>query len=105
MVNTRASGSGNEVPVLPQAPNLAEVMARQMELLERLAEAQLNPRPQNRNNDAQESTFAEFLGTQPPLFAKIEDPLDADAWLHTIESKFALLVNNCSEANKAKFVA
>ena len=42
MVNTRASGSGNEVPVPPQAPNLVEVMAHQTELLEQLANAQLN---------------------------------------------------------------
>ena len=45
------------------------------------------------------------MGTQPPLFTQIEDPLDADAWLHTMESKFALLVGDCSEANMAKFAA
>ena len=100
MVNTHASGSGNEAP-LP-APNLVKVMARQTELLQRLADAQLN-QGRHQGNNPQESTFAEFLGTQPPLFTKIEDLLDADAWLHTIESKFMLLVNNCSEVNKAKF--
>jgi hypothetical protein len=36
---------------------------------------------------------------QPPLFDKIEEPLDADAWLHTIKSKFALLSAPCSKAN------
>ena len=56
-------------------------------------------------NYPQAATFTEFLGTQPPLFDKAKDPLDADAWLYTIESKFSLLVNNCSEANKAKFMA
>ena len=80
-------------------------MARQIELLEHLANTQLNQGRLQRNNRPQESTFAEFLGTQPLLFTRIEDPLDADAWLHTIESKFALLVNNYSEANKAKFAA
>jgi hypothetical protein len=42
---------------------------------------------------------------QPPLFHKTEEPLDADAWLRTIESKFALLSAPCSEANKALFAA
>ena len=33
------------------------------------------------------------------------EPLDADAWINTIESKFALLTVPCSEANKACFAA
>jgi hypothetical protein len=47
--------------------------------------------------------YMEFFGTQPPLFNKMEEPLDADAWIRTIESKFALLTLPCSEANKARF--
>jgi hypothetical protein len=39
------------------------------------------------------------------LFHKADEPLDADAWLRTIESKFALLSAPCSDANKALFVA
>ena len=35
----------------------------------------------------------------------IEEPLDADAWLRTIESKFSLLLLPCSEANKARYAA
>jgi hypothetical protein len=33
--------------------------------------------------------YLEFFGTQPPLFNKTEELLDADAWIRTIESKFA----------------
>ena len=33
----------------------------------------------------------------------MEEPLDADAWIKTIESKFDLLTVPCSEANKARF--
>ena len=117
MVNTRASGSGsaNEVPVLeapspspapPQAPNLVEVMACQTELLQRLADARMNQGGQQHQvHQPRVSTFAEFLGTQPPLFSRIEDLLDADAWLHMLESKFSLLVGDCPEDNKAKFAA
>ena len=37
------------------------------------------------------------------MFHKTEEPLDADAWIRAIESKFTLLTNPCSEANKARF--
>jgi hypothetical protein len=45
--------------------------------------------------------YPEFFGTQPPLFNKMEEPLDANAWIRTIESKFALSTLPCPEANKA----
>jgi hypothetical protein len=51
------------------------------------------------------ATFSDFLGTQPPLFHKAEEPLDADAWIRTIESKFSLLTEPCLEANKARYAA
>ena len=35
----------------------------------------------------------------------MDEPLDADAWFWTIESKFALLPVPCSEANKTLFAA
>ena len=35
----------------------------------------------------------------------MEEPLDAEAWIKTIESKFDLLTVPCSEANKARFAA
>jgi hypothetical protein len=37
------------------------------------------------------ANYQDFLSTQPPLFHKVDEPLDVDAWLRTIESKFALL--------------
>jgi hypothetical protein len=35
----------------------------------------------------------------------VDEPLDADAWLRTIESRFALLSVPCSDENKALFAA
>jgi len=35
----------------------------------------------------------------------MEEPLDANAWIRTIESKFTLLHVPCSEENKARFAA
>jgi hypothetical protein len=49
------------------------------------------------------STYQEFLSTQPPLFTRVEDPLDADVWLRVVESKFPLLNGVCSEVTKVRF--
>jgi hypothetical protein len=38
-------------------------------------------------------------------FHKADEPLDTDAWLRTIESKFALLSASCSDENKVLFAA
>jgi hypothetical protein len=51
------------------------------------------------------ATYQEFLSTQPPLFTKAEDPLDADVWLRVIESKFPLLTGDCPDEAKARFAA
>jgi hypothetical protein len=82
-------------------------MARQTELLDQLVEVQQNQfHHQQRGCDEHPSTsYQDFFNTQPPLFHKIEEPLNADAWLCTIESKFALLSIPCFKANKALFVA
>jgi predicted PolB exonuclease-like 3'-5' exonuclease len=42
---------------------------------------------------------------QSPLFTKAEDPLDADVWLHVVESKFPLLPRDCPDNAKARFSA
>jgi hypothetical protein len=59
------------------------------------------PRP----DEPLSASYQDFLSTQPPLFHKADEPLDADAWLRTIESKFVLLSAPCSDENKALFVA
>jgi hypothetical protein len=82
-------------------------MARQTKLLNQLVQAQMNQfHYQPRGRDEPPSAgYQDFFSTQPPLFHKTEEPLDADAWLRTIESKFALLSAPCSKANKALFAA
>jgi hypothetical protein len=85
-------------------------MARQTELLNLLVEAQQNQhRQQSRGGcydlNPQVASYQDFLSTQPPFFSKAEEPLDADAWLHTMESKFALLTILCADSSKAHFAA
>ena len=97
----QASGS-QQLP--PPPPSLAEVMALQTELIRQLVQGQQNqPRSQQRGREDHvppAASYQEFFDTQPPLFHKTDEPLDADAWLRTIGSKFALLLVPCSEANK-----
>jgi hypothetical protein len=73
----------------PAPPNLAEVMAQQTELLNQLVQAQMNQfHHQHRGRDEPPSVgYQDFFSTQSPLFHKTEEPLDADAWFRTIESK------------------
>jgi hypothetical protein len=85
-------------------------MDRQTELLDLLVQAQLNQQHQqfrggrdDRNSSV--ASYQDFISTQPPFFSKAEEPLDADAWLHIIESKFALLTIPCADSSKASFAA
>jgi hypothetical protein len=82
---TDQASSSQQPP--PPPPNLAEVMARQIELLDQPVQAQQNQfRHQQQGHDEHPSaSYQDFFSTQPPLFHKIEEPLDADAWLRTIE--------------------
>jgi hypothetical protein len=83
-------------------------MARQTELLNLLVQAQQNQqRQQSRGgcDEPQVANYQDFFSTQPPLFSKEEEPLDADAWLRTIESKFALVTIPCADSRKAHFAA
>jgi hypothetical protein len=82
-------------------------MAWQMELLNQLVQAQMNQfyHPSRGRDEHPSAGYQDILSTQPPLFHKTDKPLDADAWLRTMESKFALLSAPCSDANEALFAA
>ena len=105
---SHGQASGSQQPP-PPPPSLAEVMALQTELIRQLIQGQQNqPRSQQCGREdhiPQAGRYQEFFGTQPPLFHKTDEPLDADAWLRTIESIFSLLPVPCSEANKTLFAA
>jgi hypothetical protein len=81
-------------------------MAQQNEILRQLAQRQ--PPPQHYGGGDHQrhpvaATYQEFLSTQPTLFTRAEDPLDADVRLRVVESKFPLLHGVCSEVTKVRF--
>jgi hypothetical protein len=78
-------------PPPPPAPTVQELMAQQNEILRQLLQRQ--PHPQQHGGGQQQrppaaATYQEFLSTQPPLFTKAEDLLDADVWLRVVDPSF-----------------
>ena len=43
----------------------------------------------------------DFRETSPPIFAKAEEPLEADEWIRVVEQKFGLIL--CTEVQKPLF--
>ena len=105
--NAANHGIGGQGAQPPQPPYLAQAIAaliadrnEQTELLRQLVESQAS---RGRQAPPTGTDYVGFLATQPPLFHKANDPLEADAWIRTIEDKFSIL--NCSEVNKTAFAA
>jgi hypothetical protein len=92
-------------PPSPPPPTLQELMAQQNEILRQLAQRQ--PPPQHYGcGDHQRhpaaATYQEFLSTQPPLFTRAEDPLDADVWLRVVVS--GTIIRGTLKAPKSQLV-
>jgi hypothetical protein len=86
---------------------MQELMAQQNEILRQMAQCQPPPQHYGVGDHHQRppaaATYQEFLSTQPLLFTRAEDPLDADVWLRVVESKFPLLNGVCSDVAKVRF--
>src|SRR5438132_5481733 len=106
MANTGGNGNGSphgaENPPPPPPPTMAEVVSQQTQILQLLAQnlanLQLPPSPRGRQGQPRVATYNDFAGTHPPVFAKAEDPLEADSRLRLMEAKFELLT--CTEEQK-----
>jgi hypothetical protein len=73
-------------------------MRRLVENDERRGAERQQPRHQERD-----SSYSDFLATHPPVFADATDPLEADSWLRTTESKIGLL--HYAEYQKTMYAA
>jgi hypothetical protein len=107
MVNTRGQSSGQQPPQpqAPPPPELAALVVQQSEMLrlmreEQQARAQQHPREHHPRG----ITYQDFEGLRPPVFTTCPEPLAADDWLRTIESKFTLLPG-LTPQEKARFAA
>jgi hypothetical protein len=102
MMCTRANGDDvldvpeGSAPLPPPCPpvSLEQMLATQNELMNLSiqnetrhgAKQPLHPRCRDMN-----TFYSKFLSTHPSLFSGVKDPLEADNWLRTTESKFSLL--------------
>jgi len=98
--NAANRGNGDQGAQPPPPPSLAQAIAaliadrnEQTELMRQLVQANAD-RGRQAPPPPVETDYVGFLATQPPLFHKADDPLEADAWIRTIEDKFSIL--NCT---------
>jgi hypothetical protein len=89
----------------PPPVSLEQLLATQNDLMRRLVENDEHrgaerQQPQHQERD---SSYSDFLATHLSIFANATDPLEADSWLHTTESKFGLL--HCTEYQKTLYAA
>ena len=107
MVKCRMVGDGAGAP--PAPPDLAQAIAamltgqdEQTALLWEIVEQGRSQRHEH-HHPPPVPRYPEFLATQPLLFHKADEPLEADNWLRTIESKFTL--HPYDDGGKAGFAA
>ena len=103
--NESGSSSDPPPPPPPLSP-LEQLLATQIAILQQLAQGpQQHQHYGRQDHHPQVARYEDFLGTQPPLFSSADEPLEADAWIRAIESKFSILAVPCSEDRKASFAA
>jgi hypothetical protein len=92
-------------PSRPTPPvSLEQLLAPQNAIVQKLATIDECQAGQSQpHQQPQESSYFDFLVTQPLEFAEATDLLEANHWLRVTESKFGLL--HCTELQKTLFVA
>jgi hypothetical protein len=60
------------------------------------------PVAQNRSDSEAGNTYLYFLKTNPPIFHRAQEPLEAEDWIRTLEQKFSLI--QCNNIQKTQYV-
>lgn len=96
-------------PPPPPVPTLADAIAHLVDasadnarILQAIAQ-NMAPGPRGHHNHGGNNTYADFLKTQPPIFLRAREPLEADDWIRTIEQKLGLI--HCNKNQKTLFAA
>jgi hypothetical protein len=93
-------------PVPPPSPPMPPVSLEQLlaplnAIVQSLVAIDERQVRQSQRQHRQESSYFDFVATQPLELTEITDPLEANHWLHVTESKFGLL--HYSEFQKTLF--
>jgi hypothetical protein len=77
----------------PPPVSLEQLLATQNDLMRRMIEndERCGAERQQPRHQERDSLYSDFLATHPPVFVDATDPLEANSWLRTTESKFGLL--------------
>jgi hypothetical protein len=102
-------GSGEETPIPPLvSPTLLEAIAALLnattdntQFLQEMAGNQIHQRGWGQNQAPRDTTCMEFSETHRPIFVKVEEPLEADEWLHVMKQKFGMV--RCTKTQKPPF--
>jgi hypothetical protein len=104
MDSTGTSQEGDNTPNPPPfPPTLVEAIATLVNVTTLLAQNHNGNQGHRGRNNGGETTYVDFTNTRPPVFSKVDEPLEADDWLRTMEQKFELL--QCTEYQKPVFAA
>jgi hypothetical protein len=89
----------------PSPVSLEQLLATQNDLMRRLIEndERRGAERQQQRHQERDSSYSDFLATQPPVFVDATGPLEVDSWLRITESKFGLL--HCTEYQKTLYAA
>jgi hypothetical protein len=97
---------GGAPPPPPHPPvSLEQLLSTQNDLMRRLVEndERRGAERQQPRHQERDSSYSDFLATHLLVFADASDPLEADSWLRTMESKFGLL--HCTKYQKSLYAA
>jgi hypothetical protein len=89
----------------PPPVSLEKLLATQNELMRRLIEnyERRGTEHQQPHHQERDSSYLDLLATHPSVLADATDPIEADSWLRTTESKFGLL--HCTDYQKTLYAA
>nr|CAB3504395.1 unnamed protein product [Digitaria exilis] len=118
MVGSNANQQGPEgqqqppPPPPPQQPptwqqlyaTLTEIL-RNLQHQQQMMQQQMQQQRGQRAPQPEVARYEDFLATHPPVFSRAEEPLEADAWIRAIESKFSVLATPCTPNHKVVFAA
>jgi hypothetical protein len=87
-----------------QTDVLRQLLEMQQQMDQRIQQLEQRP-PQGANHERPHTvtSYSQFIGMKPSTFTKVEEPLEADAWVRAIEAKFFAFTLPCSEECKANF--
>jgi hypothetical protein len=88
----------NPPPPPPLAPvSIEDLLVTQNKLMRVLMQDEAHrgaDHPRHHRQQDMNMSYSDFLATHPSVFSRVKDPLDADDWHRTTESKFGLLPHN-----------